>query len=113
MDTKTIKSYVLHYIYGLAASSFNGGISAAISFLGLAGGAAAGLNVQAMNLHQLGVTFVSAVLIHALFYFQKRPIPEDFPDPQVVPTGPKETVSVQPANIITQPSTNLNVEPKT
>lgn len=113
MDWPKIKSYCAHYLFGILANSFNGAITAVISFLGLAGGAAAGLSVKAMDLHQLAITFYSAAIIHALFYFQKHPIPEDFSDPQIIPTGPKETVSVQPANIISQPSTSLNVEPKT
>jgi hypothetical protein len=113
MDTQKVKSYALHYLYGLVASSFNGAVTSVIAFLGLAGGAAAGVNVPAMNLKQLAVVFVSSILVNALMYFQRRPIPEDFPDQQVIPTGPKETVTVQPANIITQQAGGPTVEPKT
>lgn len=113
MDTSKIKSYALHYLYGLIASSFNGAVTSVIAFLGLAGGAAAGVNVPAMNLKQLVVVFLSSILVNALMYFQRRPIPEDFPDPQIIPTGPAKEVTVTPANVVTAPSASLSVEPKT
>lgn len=77
MNYAKIKAYIVHYVYGLLASSWNAGMTAVAAFAGAATAAAAGAPVEALNLHQLAAVFLGTVGLHLILYFQKNPIPED------------------------------------
>jgi hypothetical protein len=72
----------MHYVWGLVASSFNGGI------MGLG---ALGIMSEQQKLpegftaHVLLHTFGVACGIHALLYFKQNPLPEKFPTDTVPP----------------------------
>lgn len=74
------KKYVLHYLYALAASSWNAGIATAVASLGLAAGAALEPDtVVPLDWTQMWAGFKYGALINALFYLRKNPIPEALP----------------------------------
>lgn len=79
-----LKAAVLHYLFGVIASAFNGGISSVTAFLGEAGYSAAtqisgNAATHTMDAKDLFHTFIGAAVIHALFYFKSHPVPEALP----------------------------------
>ena len=73
----TFLKYLKHYTWGLVASTFNGGITGIVA-LGV-------LEEQSklpegITAHVLAHTFLVSCGMHALFYFQKHPLPEQLPD---------------------------------
>lgn len=77
------KKYVLHYLYALAASSWNAGIATLVASLGLAAGAAMEPDtVAALDWSQMWAAFKYGAVINALFHLRKHPLPERLPDTQ-------------------------------
>ncbi len=91
MNILRAKQVALHYVWGLVASTFNGGI------MGLG---ALGIMEEQKKLpegitkHVIVHTFAVACAIHALLYFQKNPLPERFPADTNPPFPPKSLVTI-------------------
>lgn len=88
---RNLKRWLLHYFYGLFATSWNGSISAVDAFIGLAVGAAVSPDVHAMDwrgcLAVFGTTYVRQVFL----YFKANPIPEKLSEPTEPPFAPPDT----------------------
>ena len=66
-----------HYILGLLAASWNGGIGAVAGILGIAGVSTAGVeNVHVLNAREMGAAFVGAFVLNAVMWLKSHPIPE-------------------------------------
>ena len=73
-----IEKYAKHYLWGLVASTFNGGISGVVA-LGI-------MEEQAklpegITGHVMLHTFAVSCAFHALVYFKQHPLPDQLPDP--------------------------------
>lgn len=80
MSTDKIKHWAQHYIAGLLAASFNGGISALAGTLGIAGVAAVGaLPVLSLTPSQMLSAWVGGVVIHGVMWLKANPVPEKLP----------------------------------
>lgn len=75
---------VKHYLMGLLASAWNGGIGALAGILGVDAAAMTGATQQAriLNLHEMLAAFSGAFLLHAIMWLKAHPIPEDFDSDQ-------------------------------
>lgn len=77
---RTIWRWLAHYFYGMFAKSFNSGMVAIDSVVGLAVGAAATTDIAKPNWQAavavFGVTFARSCLA----YFKDNPIPEKLPE---------------------------------
>lgn len=81
----TILKYVQHYVWGLVASMFNGGI------MGI--GALAVMEEQqklpeGLTAHVLLHTFAVSCFGSAVIYFKAHPLPEKLPDTPASPVAP-------------------------
>ncbi len=73
----TLKKYLRHYVWGLTASTFNGGI---MGVGALAVMAEQQKLPEGFTLHVLAHTFGVACAGTALMYFKQHPLPEKLPD---------------------------------
>lgn len=73
---KTIK----HYLMGLMASAWNGGISSVSAILGIDAVAMTGAEQvnRVLNAHEMGSAFIGACVIHGVMWLKAHPIPEDY-----------------------------------
>lgn len=88
---KTAGHYIAHYLYGLFANSFNGGISAMDAVIGLAVGSTMVDDIHAINWKGAAAVFLVTCARSAIRYFKDNPIPEkfEFPeDPSEQPENP-------------------------
>lgn len=71
---------VKHYLFGLLACSWNGGIGAVSAIVGVDAVAMSGATQQARILspHECGAAFLGAFVLHAVMWLKSHPIPEDF-----------------------------------
>src|SRR6266700_617427 len=91
---KTIWSFIKHYVYGLFAKSFNGGISAMDAFIGLSVGAAVTSDITKPNWQAAAAVFVVSFARSGLMYFKDNPLPAKLPDVTIETTT--TSVKVQP-----------------
>ncbi len=82
---RNIKRWLLHYFYGLFATSWNGSISAVDAFMGLAVGAAVSPQVHAIDWRGCLAVFGTKYVQQAVAYFLKNPIPEKLSEPSEPP----------------------------
>lgn len=66
-----------HWLRGLWTACLQGGCSAAVGTLGIAGGEAIGLNVQMLGYKQMGAVFLGAFVVHGLIFLKANPFPEE------------------------------------
>ena len=64
------------WVRGFGGGVISGGASAVVSFFGLAGADAIGVD-RAIDLRQAAAIFVAGAFIHAMLYLQKQPLPEE------------------------------------
>lgn len=77
---RSLKIYVLHYLYALAAGSWNAGIATLVASLGLAAAASVEPSqVKPLDIEQMWAAFKYGAAINALFYLRKNPLPEKLP----------------------------------
>ncbi len=71
------------WVYTLAVTVIGGAATAATSWLGMIGAAAAGVDVPSLNLKALGVILLSAALFQTFSFLAKSPLPkpEEIEDP--------------------------------
>lgn len=72
-----LKRYIAHYLFGLFATAWNGGIGAIDAFLGIAAGAAVTSSISEPNWRVALAVFATASIRNALLYFQQHPLPVD------------------------------------
>lgn len=86
--SRHIWRYVLHYLYGLFARSWNSSIGAVDAFIGLAVGAAVSTEIHAIDWRGALAVFCTTWLRAALLYFKDHPIPEQLPAETRAPFAP-------------------------
>lgn len=91
MNTEKLRKTVVHYVLGLLAASWNGGIGAAAGILGIAGVSLSGVapDVQVLNYHQMASAFVGAFVLHGIMWLKAHPLPEDLDRNTTPPIPPK------------------------
>lgn len=72
---------VKHYLWGLAASAINGGVSSLAGIIGIDGVSITGLSADArvLNWHEMIAAFAGAFVVHGLFWLKSHPLPEQYP----------------------------------
>ena len=91
-----ILSAIRHYLAGLIASSWNGGIGAVAGILGIDAVAMSGATqTHVLNWHEMLAAFGGAFVLHAIMWLKSHPLPEDydttapfFPAPKDPPPQP-------------------------
>ena len=73
-----IIKYARHYLWGLGAVTFNGGIT---GIVGLGIMEEQNKLPEGITRHVLFHTFAVAGVVHLLMYFKQHPLPEQLPDP--------------------------------
>jgi hypothetical protein len=75
-------SLAKHYLLGLLASSWNGGIGAVSGILGIDAVAMTGATTEAriLNWHEMLAAFGGAFVLHAFMWLKKNPLPETYND---------------------------------
>jgi hypothetical protein len=87
--SRRAKRWILHYLYALAASSWNSGIATLVASLGLAAGAAMEPDkISPLDWPQMWGAFQYGAAINALFHLRKNPIPESLPTETRAPFSP-------------------------
>jgi hypothetical protein len=87
MNPKIIAA-IKHYLYGLLASSWNGGVGAVAGILGIDTVAVAtnAANTHILSGKEMLSAFAGAFVLHAFMWLRKNPLPEtldsDAPFPQ-------------------------------
>jgi len=76
-----VKSYIVHYAYGLFAAGWNGAWNAVAGIVGIDAAAMSGATTDAriLNAHEMGAAFVGAFVIHGVLWLKSHPIPEQLP----------------------------------
>ena len=78
MNIDKIKSAVRHYIWGLLASSWNGGIAAVAGILGIGAASMSGVtDVHILNVKEMASAFAGAFVLHAVMWLKSHPIPTE------------------------------------
>lgn len=72
-----MKTSVRIWLHKLIAAIITGGSTTALSALGIAGANAVGVQVQPMDLKQIGVLFASGAIVGLLAYLKQSPIPPE------------------------------------
>lgn len=81
MNSKSIIRAVKHYVFGLLASSWNGGISAVAGILGIGVANVSGIpDVHVLNGSEMASVFAGAFLLHAVMWLKTHPVPTEFHD---------------------------------
>lgn len=70
----------LHYVWGLIAAMFNGGIAAIVGTAGIDSAAKLDPKISALNFHTIMALFVSAAVWSGFWYFKANPLPSHLPD---------------------------------
>lgn len=78
MTSDDFKKLAKHYIYGLFASAWNGGIGAVAGILGIDGASMSGLSGEArvLNVHEMIAAFAGAFVLNGIFWLKSHPIPD-------------------------------------
>jgi hypothetical protein len=74
----TFTHVLKHYLAGVAASSFNGGISAVSGILGIDGASMVGAPVQVLDWKAMLCAFIGGVVFHGLMWLKVHPLPETY-----------------------------------
>ena len=74
-----MKKIVIHYLYGLFAAAWNGGIGAVAGILGIDGASMTGVagDAHILNLHEMIAAFGGAFILNAIFWLKAHPLPDD------------------------------------
>jgi uncharacterized membrane protein YeaQ/YmgE (transglycosylase-associated protein family) len=82
MNTNKLRKTVVHYVLGLLAASWNGGIGAVAGIVGIAGANLTGVitDVRMLNGHEMLSAFIGAFILHAIMWLKAHPLPEDLKD---------------------------------
>jgi hypothetical protein len=98
-----MKTAALHYLAGLLASCWNGGIKAVYAFLGAAGVSAVDpKDVSALNLHQLLAVFIGAAFLDSVAWLNAHPLP-DLEDRATTLSTAMKAASAPPAAAAPEP----------
>lgn len=75
-----LKSAVLHYLAGVLAAAFNGGIGSVAAIAGIDGVSLSGVanDARVLNGHEMLSAFLGACVIHGIFWLKAHPLPENF-----------------------------------
>jgi hypothetical protein len=70
--------FIRHYLVGLVAAMWNGGISGVAGILGINGASLTGIAPEArvLNFSEMASAFTGAVVIHGIFWLKSHPLPE-------------------------------------
>lgn len=71
------KKLVLHYLWGLLATMFNGGVTSVVAIVAEF---TDGKLPEGVTWHNSLHVFVASSVIHGIFYFSSHPIPVTLPD---------------------------------
>jgi hypothetical protein len=76
----TFKKFIRHYLAGMLASMWNGGIGAVAGIMGINGASLSGVapDARILNASEMLSAFVGAVVIHGVFWLKSHPVPENF-----------------------------------
>lgn len=78
MNIEKIKSAIRHYLFGLFASSWNGGIAAVAGILGIGAASMSGVaDIHVLNWKEMGAAFGGAFVLHAIMWLKSHPIPTE------------------------------------
>lgn len=72
-----MKDTARKWFHNLVAAVITGGATSGMSAIGIAVADAAGAQVQALNLKQVGVLFVSGAVVGLLAYLKQSPLPPE------------------------------------
>lgn len=77
-----VKSYVIHYAYGLFAAGWNGAWNAVAGIVGIDAAAMSGAttDTRVLNAKEMAAAFVGAFLIHGVLWLKAHPIPAELPN---------------------------------
>ena len=98
------KAYFAHYLAGVLASGFNGGIVALGAIVGPSAATIVGIQVANFSPHQVAATFIGGFVLKAFTYFQAHPIPIFDPDGAVIPQPAVNPTPLAAAAIAGKPS---------
>ena len=79
------------WAYTFLVTVISGSANQVLSFLGISGAQALGINVPSLNWNSVWVMFCSAAFVHALTYLAKSPLPKD--EETIIVT--KETTTIE------------------
>lgn len=80
MNPDKIKSAIKHYLFGLFASSWNGGVAAVAGILGIGAVSMSGVaDVHVLNWKEMASAFGGAFVLHAVMWLKAHPIPTEVP----------------------------------
>jgi hypothetical protein len=78
MNPQKIKSAIKHYLFGLFASSWNGGIGAVAGIAGIGAANMSGVpGVHLLNGREMLSAFCGAFILHAVMWLKAHPIPTE------------------------------------
>lgn len=92
-----------HYLAGLLAAAWNGGIGSVAGILGIDGAAMSGAanDAHVLNWHEMGAAFLGAVVLHGVFWLKAHPLPESYDSTAPFFPAPKNP-GAQPPNLPNQ-----------
>lgn len=93
-----------NWLYGLFGGFIGGGATAGVSWFGMLGAKAIGMEVPDLNFQALGVIFLSGGLSSALLFLKQSPLPQEIEIPMDTVTTTVKTVSQTPS--VTEPPKN-------
>jgi len=99
MSMKRFRRAFAVWAYGLVGGCIGGGVASLLSWGGLAGAHASGMDVPVLNFKGMGIIFLSGVISHGAAWVMKSPLPplqfddsnSPFPDVPGAITKPNET----------------------
>jgi hypothetical protein len=75
MSMKRFKRAFAIWCYGLVGGCIGGGVASLLSWGGLAGAHASGIDVPTLNFKGMGIIFLSGVISHGAAWVMKSPLP--------------------------------------
>lgn len=100
----TFVSGAKHYLAGVLAAAFNGGISGVAGIFGIDTLAIAGVQaIHVLNWHEMGAAFLGGFVLHGIFWLKAHPLPESYDTaapfiaiPKTPPSSPADPPVTQP-----------------
>lgn len=87
-----------HWLYGLFGGFIGGGATAGVSWFGMLGAKAVGMDVPDLNFQALGVIFLSGGISSALLFLKQSPFPQEIEIPMDTITTTVKTVTQTPSH---------------
>jgi hypothetical protein len=96
MSMKRFKRAFAAWAYGLVGGCIGGGVASLLSWGGLAGAHASGMDVPVLNFKGMGIIFLSGVISHGAAWVMKSPLPPlEFDDTTFV-AKPEPQTEIKP-----------------